>query len=77
MRHGRQVGHTLGLRHNFKASAAYTLQQLSDTTFTRAHGLGASVMDYNPPHIPSNRSQQGDVFSAVVGEYDKWAIEYG
>ena len=61
------------MRHNFKGSAAYSAEQLANRSFTAVHGLGASVMDYVPPAIPSNRSRQGDYFSSVVGAYDKWA----
>ena len=43
-----EVGHTLGLRHNFRASKAYTQQQLADPAFTREHGIAGSVMEYAP-----------------------------
>jgi len=56
-----EVGHTLGLRHNFKASSAYSFAQLSDPSFTESHGFAASVMDYVGAFLPSNRSL------AVVG----------
>jgi len=73
-----EVGHTLGLRHNFKASAAYGLEQLADEHFVEEHGLTASVMDYAPPYLPANRSlRHSHVYSHRVGEYDRWAIEYG
>ena len=73
-----EVGHTLGLRHNFKASAAYSLEQLADPAFVEQHGLTASVMDYAPPYLPANRTLRHEyVFSHRVGEYDRWAIEYG
>src|SRR5437588_260627 len=42
-----EVGHTLGLQHNFRASTIYTQKQLSDASFTTANGIGGSVMDYN------------------------------
>ena len=72
-----EVGHTLGLRHNFRGSTAYSSEQLSDPAFTAVHGMGSSIMDYNPAAIPSDRSAQGDYYSVVVGAYDKHAIEYG
>eukprot|EP00966_Prymnesium_polylepis_P003819 86903-Prymnesium_polylepis.1 len=71
-----EVGHTLGLRHNFRASTAYSYEELSDTSFTSANGLASSVMDYVGAFVPSNRSLQGQYFSAAVGTYDKWAIRY-
>ena len=43
-----EVGHTLGLRHNFRSSTIYTFKQLQDRQFTQAHGLAGSVMDYLP-----------------------------
>ena len=46
-----EVGHTLGFRHNFKASSIYTLEQLRDREFTRTHSTGGTIMDYNPPLI--------------------------
>jgi hypothetical protein len=72
-----EVGHTLGLRHNFAGSAAHAAAQLSDAAFVAAHGTSASVMDYLPPVMPSNRSAQAHYFSPVVGAYDKWAIAVG
>ena len=46
-----EVGHTLGLRHNFRASRVYTDAQLSDPEFTRANGLAGSVMEYAPINL--------------------------
>ena len=46
-----EVGHTLGLAHNFKASTLYSLADLNDVEKTKDTGLGASVMDYNPVNI--------------------------
>src|SRR5207249_4891680 len=43
-----EVGHTLGLRHNFRASTIYTEAELSDPQFTAQHGIAGSVMEYNP-----------------------------
>ena len=44
-----EVGHTFGLRHNFRGSTAYSLKQLSDPGFTAAHGMGSSVMEWAVP----------------------------
>ena len=43
-----EVGHTLGLRHNFRASTVYTEAELSDPAFTAKNGIAGSVMEYNP-----------------------------
>jgi Met-zincin/Domain of unknown function (DUF5117) len=72
-----EVGHTLGLRHNFRASAYYSLADLNDVTKTKDTGLGMSVMDYNPVNIVPSGATQGDYFSQTIGPYDMWAIEYG
>ena len=72
-----EVGHTLGLRHNFRGTAAIPMGKLFDKTYTGTHGTSASVMDYNPPAIALDRSKQGDYFSRTIGTYDRWAIKYG
>ncbi len=72
-----EVGHTLGLRHNFRGSAGVTKAQLSDRAYTRANGLGVSVMDYNPPALSLDPREQGDYHSGTIGTYDRWAIRYG
>lgn len=69
-----EVGHTLGLRHNFKGSAAYSLSELSEPGRT---SLTASVMDYTAPMVPSDRAKQRQYYSTSVGAYDHWAIRYG
>jgi hypothetical protein len=72
-----EVGHTLGLAHNFRASTLYSLEELNDTAKTAETGIGASVMDYNPVNIMPEGEKQGDFFSTTIGPYDMWAIEYG
>lgn len=72
-----EVGHTLGLRHNFKASTLYSMDELKNSEKTKSTGLTASVMDYNPAHIATKGEKQGDFFSTTIGPYDIWAIEYG
>jgi hypothetical protein len=71
-----EVGHTLGLRHNFKASTMLKSDQLHDTSITRTQGLAGSVMDYLPINLAPKGSKQGDYFSATIGPYDYWAIAY-
>ena len=72
-----EVGHTLGLAHNFRASGYYSLEELNDTSKTAETGIGMSVMDYNPVNIMPDGMKQGDYFSQTIGPYDIWAIEYG
>ena len=71
-----EVGHTLGLRHNFKASAYLTMDEINDPEKNRTVGLAASVMDYVPVNISPKGKKQGDYFSRTIGPYDYWAIEY-
>jgi len=72
-----EVGHTLGLRHNFKASMAVTPEQLRDPKFGAEVGVSASVMDYNALNIATKDERQGQYSMVTVGPYDIWAIEYG
>ena len=71
-----EVGHTLGLRHNFRSSTVYTLKQLQDPEFTKQHGLAGSVMDYTPFNLSVKGEKQGEYVSSALGPYDYWAIEY-
>ena len=72
-----EVGHTLGLPHNFGSSAAYTVAQLRSPAFTAAHGTAPSIMDYARFNYVA---QPGDGVTQLmprIGEYDRWAIEWG
>ncbi len=74
-----EVGHTLGLRHNFRSSRVYTMQQLADPAFTKTHGIAGSVMDYAPINLngaDEPRASYGTPFNDTLGPYDYWAIEY-
>ena len=72
-----EVGHTLGLRHNFHGSAMLSPEELNNTEITRKRGLVASVMDYNGVNLAPQGTKQGDFFTSKVGAYDEWAIAYG
>ncbi|MBW4616113.1 MAG: zinc-dependent metalloprotease [Desmonostoc vinosum HA7617-LM4] len=72
-----EVGHTLGLRHNFRGSTMLSPEEMNNKEITRARGLSASVMDYIPPNIAPQGIKQGDYFPSIVGPYDDWAIKYG
>jgi len=69
-----EVGHTLGLRHNFKASSIFTLEELSNPEFTNKNGISGSVMDYHPVSLLDNGNT---MFQTQPGPYDDWAISYG
>lgn len=72
-----EVGHVLGLRHNFRASTVYPLEKLRDAAFTRRHGVTTSVMDYAPFNLALQGETQGEYRMSTIGPYDVWAIEYG
>ena len=72
-----EVGHTLGLRHNFAGSRLLAPEDLNNTSITQSQGLISSVMDYFPPNIAPPGTEQGDFFPTRLGPYDTWAIEYG
>lgn len=74
-----EVGHTIGLRHNFKASSIYTFQQINSPEIKGKKPFAGSVMDYTPVNIVAgtDASKKGDFGMMGVGPYDEWAIEYG
>ena len=71
-----EVGHTLGLRHNFRASTVFTSAQLADPAFTAENGIAGSVMEYNAYNIADQGKPQGTFSMKTLGPYDYWAIEY-
>ena len=71
-----EVGHTLGLRHNFKSSWIYDADEIHDTSITGKSHIG-SVMDYDPINIAPEGKEQGNYFPHAPGLYDRWAIKFG
>jgi len=72
-----EVGHTLGLRHNFKGSTIHTLAEINTDEF-KGQPHSGSVMDYLPININYELGEtQGDWTQVTIGPYDMWAIEYG
>jgi hypothetical protein len=71
-----EVGHTLGLRHNFRASSLHPFARLQDEALTTRVGLTGSVMDYIPVNIAPEGQPQGQFWQTTIGPYDRWAIEY-
>ena len=71
-----EVGHALGLRHNFRGSTGIKFEQLRDAAFTRQRGISNSVMDYNGLNIPLENEAVADYNQTTLGNYDYWAIEY-
>ncbi len=74
-----EVGHTLGLRHNFKGSSSYSLEEINSAEMKGKKPWSSSVMDYNGINVmmPGFGTEQGDYSSYGIGPYDYWVIEYG
>ncbi len=71
-----EVGHTLGLKHNFKGSTVVARDKLQDKDFTEKNGISGSVMDYNAYNLALRGEKQGAMNNTTLGPYDYWAIEY-
>ncbi len=71
-----EVGHTLGLRHNFKASSIYALDEIKRRRTSGEPTVG-SVMDYNAALFVGDKLEEGFFITPTIGPYDEWAIEYG
>ncbi len=73
-----EVGHTLGLRHNFKASGQYTFGDINSDKVKGKHAHTGSIMDYTPVNFAvKDGKAMGDFGMIDLGDYDYWAIEYG
>ncbi len=71
-----EVGHTLGFKHNFRASTTISRAQLRDPEFTRNRGISGSVMDYNAYNLSLPGETVGAPNNTTLGAYDYWAVEY-
>ncbi len=74
-----EVGHTLGLRHNFISSATVPVENLRDKIWLEKHGHTPSIMDYarfNYVAQPEDNVGEAGIFPRI-GDYDDWAIEWG
>ena len=74
-----EVGHTLGLRHNYGSSSTVPVESLRNKAFVEANGHTPSIMDYarfNYVAQPEDNISQSGLFPRI-GDYDKWAIEWG
>lgn len=72
-----EMGHIMGLRHNFISSIANSMNDLANGGRIREVGVTASVMDYTPFNQMALHSPNTEYWSTTVGPYDIWAIEYG
>ena len=74
-----EVGHTLGLRHNFGASSSVPVEKLRDKAWVEEHGHTPSIMDYarfNYVAQPEDGMTQHEIFPRI-NDYDIWAIQWG
>jgi hypothetical protein len=74
-----EVGHTLGLMHNFGSSSTVPVDSLRNKKWVEAHGHTPSIMDYarfNYVAQPEDNITEAGIFPRI-GDYDKWAIEWG
>jgi hypothetical protein len=74
-----EVGHTLGLRHNFGSSSTVPVENLRNKAWVEANGHTPSIMDYarfNYVAQPEDSITEKGLFPRI-GDYDKWAIEWG
>lgn len=73
-----EVGHTLGLPHNFGSSVAYPVDSLRSPSFTkRKGGTAPSIMDYARFNYIAQPGDEGVVLYPGIGDYDKWAVKWG
>ena len=72
-----EVGHTLGLPHNFGSSAAVPVDSLRSPSYTDDHGTAPSIMDYARFNYIAQPGDGVENFFPRVGEYDKWAVKWG
>lgn len=73
-----EVGHTLGLAHNFGSSVAYPVDSLRSASFTKKMGGTApSIMDYARFNYIAQPQDKGVLLYPGIGPYDKWAIKWG
>lgn len=72
-----EVGHTIGLNHNMKASHLHSPEDIYQRSVTNEYGLTGSVMDYSVVNIAPDPDQETQFFDIRPGIYDRWAVEYG
>lgn len=74
-----EVGHTLGLRHNFGSSSTVPVEKLRDKEWLKKNGHTPSIMDYARfNYVAQPEDKVGDLgIMPRIGDYDEWAIEWG
>ena len=72
-----EVGHTIGLPHNWGSSYAFPVDSLRSVTFTDAHGTSPSIMDYARFNYVAQPGDGVTNYMPDVGVYDKWSVKWG
>lgn len=74
-----EIGHTLGMRHNFAATYAYPVEKLRDREFLKENGHTASIMDYSRFNFVAQPEDgiERELLFPRIGDYDYWCIEWG
>lgn len=72
-----EVGHTIGLPHNWGSSHAVPVDSLRSPSYTSTHGTAPSIMDYARFNYVAQPGDGVTQLGPRVGEYDKWSIEFG
>lgn len=72
-----EVGHTLGLRHNFGSSFAYPVDSLRSAAFTKKMGTAPSIMDYARFNYVAQPEDKDVYLYPAIGVYDRYAIDWG
>jgi hypothetical protein len=72
-----EVGHTLGLPHNFGGANSYTVEQLRTPGFVCENGTSSTIMDYARYNYVTQPEDNNECLSPRIGPYDRWSIEWG
>ena len=72
-----EVGHTLGLPHNFGSSYGTPVESLRDPMYTETHGTAPSIMDYARFNYVAQPGDGVETFTPRIGKYDIWSIKWG
>lgn len=72
-----EVGHTIGLPHNMKASSSYPVDSLRSASFTQRMGTAPSIMDYARFNYIAQPGDEGVALNPQIGLYDIWSVRWG
>ena len=72
-----EVGHTIGLPHNFASSNAYPVDSIRSKTFTKKYGIAGSIMDYARFNYIAQPGDEGVSLVNDIGPYDKYSTMWG